>query len=189
MLQVSRSHLFDRFRYLLLTVYFSGAAQKPPHQVKFDFFYMHCVNSSIFFSNFLSSANAFLTPPVKRRLLEWKVWNDIVMYVSRGSPPLLLDEITNYKPTRESDWDAVVARVTCLSDDGHASKLIRALASGQVACQPYESKPGFVIKSDMWLQLGHMAIDSIEAGEPHWVRSCGFAKAWEPIPLRGSARL
>jgi hypothetical protein len=149
---------------------------------------MHCVNSSIFFSNFLASTNSFLTPAVKRRLLEWKVWNDIVMYVSRGSPPLLLDEITNYKPAKASDWNSVIARVTSLSDDGHASKLVRALAHGERASAPYENNPGFVIKGDMWLQLGHMAIDSIEAGEPHWVRSCGFAEAWEPIPLR-SARL
>jgi hypothetical protein len=150
---------------------------------------MHCVNSSIFFSNFLSSANAFLTPAVKRRLLEWKVWNDIVMYVSRGSPPLLLSEITHYAPTKDSDWDGIIARVTSISDDGHASKLIRALAHGQQACQKYENNDGFTIKGAMWLQLGHMAIDSIEAGEPHWVRSCGFAEAWESIPLRGGARL
>jgi hypothetical protein len=170
-------------------VYYSGAAQKPPHQVKFDFFYMHCVNSSIFFSNFLSTANAFLTPSVKRRLLEWKVWNDIVMYVSRGCPPLLLDEITNYKPAKDSDWDGVIKRVRSIEDDGHGCKLVRALAHGQQACQKYEDKPGFMIKGDMWRKLGHMAIDSVEAGEPHWVRGCGFAEAWESIPLREGARL
>jgi hypothetical protein len=173
----------------LCTVYYTGTAQKPPHQVKIDFFLMHCVNCSIFFSSFLSSANAFLTPTVKRRLLEWKVWSDVIMYVSRGCPALLLDEVKNYKPAKNSDWDGIISRVRTLSDDGHVSKLIRAFAHGQQACQAYEDKPGFMIKGDMWRILGHMAIDSVEAGEPHWVRSCGFEKAWEQVPPREGARL
>ena len=170
-------------------MYFTAAAQRPPHQVKFDFYYMHCVTSSIFFSNFLSSANAFLPPATKRRLFEWKVWNDIVMYASRHSPTLLLSEITDYKPKADSDWDKIILRVNKLKDDGHASKVIRALASGQRSCQPYEDKPGFVIKGDAWRRIGHMAIDSVEAGEPHWTRSCGFDQAWEDVPLRDGAKL
>lgn len=168
-------------------IYFSAAAQHPPHQVKFDFFYMHCLNASIFFSNLVSSANDFLTPATKRRLLEWKVTNDVTMYASRGCPPLLLDEITNYTPSQESGWDKIIQRVNKMDDDGHAAKLVRALANGQQVCKPYEAKEGFVIKGDMWLKLGHMAIDSVEAGEPHWVRSCGFEKAWEGVPLRDGA--
>jgi hypothetical protein len=150
---------------------------------------MHCVNCSIFFSNFLSSANAFLTPSTKRRLLEWKVWNDITMYISRGCPPLLLDEVTDYTPAHDSDWSGIIERARKVEDDGHGAKLVRALAHGQQACEKYESKEGFVIKGDMWRKLGHMAIDSVEAGEPHWVRSCGFEQAWEKIPLREGARL
>ncbi|KAF3009563.1 hypothetical protein E8E13_005702 [Curvularia kusanoi] len=170
-------------------VYFTAAAQRPPHQVKFDFYYMHCVTSSIFFSNFLTSANDFLTPATKRRLLEWKVWNDIVMYASRHSPDLLLSEITDYIPKQDSDWDKIILRVNKLQDDGHASKVIRALASGQKSCQPYEDKSGFVIKGDAWRKIGHMAIDSVEAGEPHWTRSCGFDQAWKDVPLRDGAKL
>jgi hypothetical protein len=37
--------------------------------------------------------------------------------------------------------------------------------------------------------MGHMAIDSVEAGEPHWVRSCGFDEAWKDVPVREGARL
>ncbi|KAF3045941.1 hypothetical protein E8E12_008299 [Didymella heteroderae] len=169
-------------------VYFTAAAQRPPHQVKFDFYYMHCVTSSIF-SNFLSSANDFLTLATRRRLLEWKVRNDIVMYASRHSPPLLLSEITDYEPKADSDWDKIISRVNKLEDDGHASKVIRALANGQISCQPYEDKPGFVIKGDAWRKIGHMAIDSVEAGEPHWTRSCGFDQAWADVPLRDGAKL
>jgi hypothetical protein len=150
---------------------------------------MHCVNSSIFFSAFLSPTNNFLTPATKRRLLEWKVWNDITMYVSRGCPDLLLDQITHYTPAHDSDWSSIIQRVNKLDDDGHASKLIRALAHGEQACAKYEASDAFVIKGDMWRKLGHMAIDSVEAGEPHWVRSCGFDAAWEKIPMRADARL
>jgi hypothetical protein len=112
------------------------------------------------------------------------------MYVSRGCPPLLLDEITSYTPARKSGWDGIFARVNALEDDGHASKLVRALAHGQDACAPFEGKDGFLITESMWPILGHMAIDSVEKGEPDWVRSCGFAQAWKDIPLRGDeARL
>ncbi|KAL6702627.1 hypothetical protein ACN47E_001296 [Coniothyrium glycines] len=170
-------------------VYFTGAAQRPPRHIKFDFFYMHCVNSSIFFANFLASTNGFLTPATRRRLLEWKVWNDVTLYISRGCPELLLSEIEDYKSKQASSWDETIKRVNRLEDDGHASKLVRALAHGQEASRKFEDKDGFVIKGDMWRKLGHMAIDSVEAGEPHWVRSCGFDEAWTAVPLRDGAKL
>lgn len=107
------------------------------------------------------------------------------MYVSRGSPALHISEIENYKPRKPSGWDGIFTRVNALSDDdGHASKLIRALAHGQKACERYEGQEGFMIKGDMWEKMGHMAIDSVEAGGPNWVRSCGFEEAWREIPLR-----
>jgi hypothetical protein len=148
---------------------------------------MHCVNCSIFFSAFLSPTSG-LSPSTQRRLLEWKIWNDIVMYVSRGCPDLLIDEIHNYTPTKDSDMGEVIKRVNKVEDDGHACKLVRALANGEAVCEGYEGE-GFRIKGDMWRKLGHMAVDSVEAGEPHWVRSCGFAEAWEKIPLRDGAKL
>ncbi|KAH7396183.1 hypothetical protein BKA66DRAFT_509259 [Pyrenochaeta sp. MPI-SDFR-AT-0127] len=166
------------------TVYYTSAAQHPPHQIKFDFYYIHCVNSTIFFSNFLAPSNTFLTPATKRRLLEWKIWNDITMYVSRACPSLLHEEITNYKPKKESGWNEIIKRVNKVEDDGHSAKLVRALASGEQACKKFEDNEGFKVKGDMWRTLGHMAIDSVEAGEPHWVRSCGFEEAWESVPLR-----
>ncbi|KAF1968750.1 hypothetical protein BU23DRAFT_479364 [Bimuria novae-zelandiae CBS 107.79] len=170
-------------------VYYTAAAQHPPHIPKFDFFYMHCVNCSIFFSTFLSLPS--LTPATKVRLLEWKVRNDLAMYASRGSPALMLDEITNYQPSsgRNSSWDEVIKRVNAHSDDGHASKLVRALAHGEQACKKYEDNDGFVVKGDMWEKLGNMAIDSVEAPGPTWVRSCGFDEAWKDIPKRTSGKL
>lgn len=162
--------------------YFTGAAQRKRHAVKFDFFYMHCVNSSIFYSSFLKQQ--WLSDANKVKLLEWKVWNDLAMYASRKSPELHMDEIRKYKPKQPSDWDKVIERVRSMEDDGHASKLVRALAHGQQVCAPYEAKSEFRLKHDDWLQLAHMTIDSVQTGGPEWVRSAGFDEAWENVPLR-----
>ena len=114
---------------------------------------------------------------------------DIAMYASRRSPTIRLDEIRNYKPQQPSGWDGIEDRVCDFIDDGHASKLIRALANGQKICEKYEGKDEFKVKHDDWLQMGHMAIDSVENTEKfpnvaHWVRSAGFEEAWEDIPVR-----
>ena len=162
--------------------YFTGGAQRKQHAVKFDFFYMHCVNSSIFYSSFLKQQ--WLSDANKVRLLEWKVWNDLAMYASRKSPEIHLDLIRNYQPKQPSDWDKIIERVRSMEDDGHASKLVRALAHGQQVCAPYEGKPEFRLKKDDWLQLAHMTIDSVQTGGPEWVRSAGFDEAWENVPLR-----
>lgn len=100
-----------------------------------------------------------------------------------------LDEIRDYKPKHPSGWDGIMDRVCTFYDDGHSAKLIRALAHGQKISEPYESEESFRIKHDDWLQMGHMAIDSVENterfnGVAHWVRSAGFEEAWENIPLR-----
>ena len=82
---------------------------------------------------------------------------DLCSYASRGSPPLLLEEITNYVPKHSpSDWNAVFHRARALKDDGHACKLVRALAHGESVCAPYEGNAGFRIQGKMWLQLGNM---------------------------------
>ncbi|MCJ1380737.1 hypothetical protein MMC17_003845 [Xylographa soralifera] len=139
-------------------VYFTGGAQHPPKRVKFDFYYMHCVNCSIFFSAFLrqpwiSSAN-------KIRLLEWKGRLDLTMYTSRHCPPPLLDDIINYQPREAgksgTSWEGVIHRVLNHPDDGHASKLVRAIAHGEQVCKPFEGSEKFRIKGKMWLQLGNM---------------------------------
>lgn len=166
-------------------IYFTGTAQKPTKQVKFDFYFMHCVNCSIFFSTFIREP--WLSEQDKCRLLEWKGRLDLAMYVSRACPEPLIDEIKTYKPKNPKDgWKDIMRRVDKFPDDGHASKLVRALAHSERACQPFGSEPDdvFPIKGDMFLKLGHMAIDSVEASDPNWVRSAGFEQAWEEIPER-----
>ena len=158
--------------------YFTGAAQNPPKQVKFDFYYMHCINCSIFFSTFLKQD--WLSTSNMVRLLEWKGRLDLAMYASRKSPKLLMDEITDYSPKRPDDgWEQIFKRVDQHEDDGHASKFIRALAHGRQASGPFEEKESWPIQGDSWLKLAHMVIDSVEDDGNHWVRSAGFPQAWE----------
>lgn len=122
---------------------------------------MHSVNSSIFFPALLRQP--WLSRENKVRLVEWKVRLDLAMYASRGSPTLDLEEIRSYKPKQPSGWDQVMDRVCTLPDDGHASKLIRALAHGQRICEPYETRrPEFRLRGNDWLQIAHMVIDSVE---------------------------
>lgn len=162
--------------------YYTAGAQREGHQRKYDFYCMHCVNCSIFFSTFLKQD--WLSEANKVRLLNWKVWNDLAMYASRKSPDIRLDLVRSYKPKKPSGWDEIQDRVIAFEDDGHASKLVRAMAHGQQICKPYEDRDEFRVKHDDWLQMGHMAIDSVEAGEPHWVRSAGFDEAWDKPELR-----
>ncbi len=141
------------------SVYYTGGAQHPPKQIKFDFYYMHCVNCSIFFSAFLKQP--WISQQNQVRLLEWKGRLDLCMYASRRSPEPLMGEITNYKPKEptkdgHNPWVRIFERAKEHDDDGHAAKLVRALANGEQVSRPYEDMDSFRIKGDMWSQLGHM---------------------------------
>ena len=99
----------------------------------------------------------WITTANKVKLLEWKGRLDLSLYASRRSPPLLLDEIVNYRPKHpESDWVAIFKRAYFHSDDGHACKFVRALANGERVCRPYEASDKFKIKGPMWLQIANM---------------------------------
>lgn len=166
---------------------------------------MHCVNSSIFYDAFLKEA-AWISDRNKARLLEWKGRLDLCIYASRRSPEPRMDVIQKYQPKHPETangtsvelgtWDRIFSRVVHHDDDGHAAKLVRALAHAQNICATYSmDDPRFRIKRDMWLQLGHMgklsqypswiwltmllAIDSVEDTGDAWVRSAGFSEAWE----------
>jgi hypothetical protein len=164
--------------------YFMGGAQWPGKEVKFDFYYMHCVNCSIFFSTFLEQD--WMRVEDKVRLLEWKGRLDVAMYASRGCPELRLEEVTGYKAKREWTWEEIARKVDVMEDDGHVAKLVRALMNGEQRCREFEDRDGFPIKGNMWLQLGRMTLDSVQdLGESRkWVRNAGFEKAWEKIPDR-----
>jgi hypothetical protein len=126
-------------------VYFTAAAQHPPHVVKMDFFYMHAVTSSVFLSVFLRQP--WLAPAAKARIIEWKGRLDLALYASRGSPRLLVDEIRTYNPadggttgakTELRPWEDMFREAAAYMDDGHTVKFIRALKNGEQACGPFD---------------------------------------------------
>jgi hypothetical protein len=162
-------------------VYYTAAAQHPPKQVKFDFYFMHCVNSSIFWTTF--NALPWLSIESKIRLLEWKGRMDLAMYASRRSPALLMEEIVQYTPkdmeVGSTEWKGLFRRLYELPEDGHAIKLARAVAHGEQISQPFEKEDWCTIRGFQWEKIGNMVVDSVEDTGSTWVRSAGFDEAWE----------
>ncbi|KAF2455559.1 hypothetical protein BDY21DRAFT_395869 [Lineolata rhizophorae] len=170
-----------------VNTYFTAAAQRPPHRVKFDFLSMHAVNMTVFFAALLSPRS-----PVpgrgRARLLEMAARASLALYASRACPALLPAEVASYAPARAGDgWAALGARARGLADDGHAAKMLRALRHAETCCRKWEGGAkgaAWPIRGDMWLKVAHMGMDSVEAGGPHWVRNAGFQEAWDGVPLR-----
>ena len=179
---VSSSQLEDKTAEMINTaIYFTAAAQKPPKQVKFDFYYMHCVNCSIFFPTF--NAQTWLSAESKVRMLKFKAYIDLAMYASRRSPPLLLEEIATYTPRKlekgDAEWPGLFQRLFEYEDDGHAVKLARAVRHGELVSKSYERKVEWDrVKGFMWEKIGNMVVDSVEDTGETWARSVGFDEAW-----------
>ena len=154
---------------------------------------MHSVTSSLFFSAFLSSSS-FFPPSARARILEWKARFDLANYVSRGSPELLPAELSQYDgaSSKGVDWQQLFDRVNAMGDDdGHTSKLLRAIAHGAQVCAE-RSGDGFVVGGkEVWRKAAAMGVDGAETGGPQWLRSCGFEQAWKEVPLKaaGSAEV
>ncbi|KAM3414892.1 hypothetical protein BST61_g10035 [Cercospora zeina] len=168
-------------------ILYTAGAQNPAKAIKFDFYFMHCVNASIFWPTF--NRQTWLSEATKVRLLEWKIRLDLIMYASRKSPEIRLDDIREYVPKKSSNWEEVFERACKFDDDGHASKLVRAVANGEKVSKPFEGKKGFALEGEDWLKIGHMVIDSVETQGDNWIRSAGFDEAWEQVPGRKGARL
>ncbi|TVY90767.1 Questin oxidase [Lachnellula willkommii] len=164
------------------SIYFTAAAQHPPKQVKFDFYFMHCVNSSIFFQTF--NELSWISTADKVRLLQWKGYLDLAMYASRRSPPLLLEEISTYVPAKlekgDGEWPGIFQRLWVLKDDGHAIKLGRAVRNGELTAEKYGDVEWAKIRGFMWEKIGNMVIDSVEDEGVTLLgaRSVGFDEAW-----------
>lgn len=167
-------------------VFYTAAAQHPPKAIKIDFFFMHCVNASIFWPTF--NALSWISDENKCRLLEWKGRLDLAMYVSRGTPPLLKEEIEAYTAETGKDvsWENLGERLFKVKgDDGHAVKLLRALGTAEQVCKELE---GGKVQKGQWLGIGRMVVDSVEAvqgsDQSPWARSVGFDKAWDDVKDR-----
>jgi hypothetical protein len=150
---------------------------------------MHHINASIFLTRIMRLH--WLPMKAKLRLLNLKARLDLVQYAARGSPALNLDEIASYKARMPSDWPELFARATKYDDDGHSSKMIRALAHAERFCANYDSdKERFVVRGgEMWKKIGHMEMDAVELGDPHYVYNTGFDEAWQQVPPRPEYKL
>ncbi|KAE8384091.1 hypothetical protein BDV23DRAFT_192077 [Aspergillus alliaceus] len=120
--------------------YMAGASQRPDRKRKIDFFYMHTLTSSIFFSVLIKQQWIKIEDRV--RLVEWKGRLDLAWYVVSGSAELYEDAVTGYHDdfSAEMGWKELYAAVNKEHDDGHVAKMIRALKNGQEASRSFEGE-------------------------------------------------
>jgi len=94
-------------------------------------------------------------------------------------------QLAAYKPLQPDDWSSIFDRAVKFADDGHASKLVRAVAEVDNMSGGWKTDDG----KDVWKAIGHMAIDSVEAAGPTWVRNGGWEMAWKDVPERCGGKL
>lgn len=192
--------------------YNMAVSQQPGKRIMMDFFLMHCVNTSLWFSVLLDTP--WISDAAKCRLLEWKARLDVGMFAACRTPTPYPKRLWRYVPKRpspagEEGWEALYARAVAYKDDGHVTKLMRSLRNGQEVTRPYDREVGFDLPADAFLLVGHMVMDSVERMDDadyrlpdvlpyfkglneeilritvRWVRWCGLKEAWndvEPLP-------
>ncbi|KAH8698792.1 hypothetical protein BGW36DRAFT_340049 [Talaromyces proteolyticus] len=170
-----------------LCAYSAGGAQRPGKARKIDFFYMHNVNASIFFTALIRQD--WISPADKVLLVERKARMDLIWYAASAAAELHLDDIVGYQPTYSAglDWSGLYAAVNTAHDDGHVAKFVRAVKNGEEVSRPFESGDGaddFPVKGDSWFKLAQMAYDTTVKDEvdDKWVWGVGFDPLWQRIP-------
>jgi hypothetical protein len=165
-------------------VYCAAASQNPRHAPKFDFLTIHQTNSAVFYPCF--AAASYIPAEFKVRLLNWKAWSDVLSYAARRAPQLLSPaQLAGYSPQRPGGWRSIFDRAIVFPDDGHAAKLVRTIALANKLAGGWISDDG----KDIWQAVGHLAVDSVEAPGPTWVRNSGWEEAWKDVPARRSGKL
>ncbi|KAI0433327.1 HypA protein [Xylaria sp. FL1042] len=164
----------------------SAAALRQGKEPRYDFFLMHHVNVCPLFLTI--NAQDWIPTATKVRLLEWKIRFDLLQYAARACAPVSLEKITSYIPkekTRKPITD-LLPRIYALHDDGHVSKLVRAIGICQDASKKYgEDSAWLQIKGDdLWTKVNQLVVDSAEGAGPRWVRGAGDAEAWTEVPDR-----
>lgn len=170
-----------------LSAYSAGAAQRAGKIRKIDFFYMHNVNASIFFTTFINQPWVSLADKVL--MVERKARLDLVWYAASAAADLHLEDIEGYKPTHSAglDWHGLYSAVNVAHDDGHVAKFVRAIKNGQHASKPYETGEGaenFPVKGDSWFKIAQMAYDStlnVDVDDK-WVWGVGYDPLWANVP-------
>ncbi|MCJ1441062.1 MAG: hypothetical protein MMC23_001548 [Stictis urceolatum] len=169
--------------------YMTAAAQREGKKIMMDFFCIHFVNVMPMLVAWLEQE--WVRPESKRRLLEWLGRLTLGTYVAKGSAELRYEEISGYKPVREDNtWEDVFERAVNFEEDGHASKLIRALAFGEQRCGKWEGESWMPMKKADWGTVANMAIESVDSPDvsmterTKWIFDTGFNQSWEKVPQR-----
>ncbi|KAL4894512.1 hypothetical protein BDV59DRAFT_200854 [Aspergillus ambiguus] len=163
-------------------VHYAAAAQQPGKQVKFDFFYIHGVNCSIFFPKLMSLS--FVDVRARQRLLECKGRMDLLIYVAYGAPSVYdADGPKRPRYRASTDWETAFAHsVAHPDDDGHLPKLVRAIAYGERVCAPFARNMDLPVKDEDWRKIVNMVYDSTAYTTPvTWIRGAGFEEAWAGV--------
>ncbi|KAL0934789.1 Oxidoreductase AflY 1 [Colletotrichum truncatum] len=167
----------------------SSAAIHPPHHVKYDFFLMHHINSSLMYLTI--NAQPWISLSDKVRMLEWKIRMDLLQYAARGCPPISLDGIKTYEPKAPSDESVrdIGKRLEDFGDDGHAIKQARATAICHELMKTYKDKPWAVLNGDeIWKKIQHMVVDAVEGPGVLYVRSAGLEEVWKDVPHQSAPK-
>jgi hypothetical protein len=167
--------------------YLVGSVLREDRKRKLDFFIMHAVNSSIFCTVLIRQD--WIKLEDKIRLVEWKGRLDLAWYAAEGCPPLNDVAISSYTGSSEMSWQDVFSAARRECDDGHVSKLVRALKHGENETRSYEGGEWsnyFPMKGDMWLQLARICLDTTRSlpWEVKWVWFAGFNEAWQRPDLQ-----
>lgn len=169
-----------------ICAYLAGATQRAGHARKIDFFFMHCVTSSIFLT--VLARQSWISVENRARMVEWKGRLDLAWYVTCGMPALDISDVVEYRgqPSGNMDWNELFKAVNEQHDDGHVAKFVRALKNGSDMGKPFERQAGFPVKGDMWLKVARMAYDTTLdlPGPAMWVMMTGMDQAWAQVPKK-----
>jgi hypothetical protein len=173
-----------------VAAYSAGAAQRAGKTRRIDFFHMHNVNASIFFTALIRQP--WITLADKVRLVERKARTDLVWYAASAAPELRPEYIGEYSPTHSAgveagDWQRLYRLVNVAHDDGHLAKFVRALKNGENVSRVFETGEGaadFPVKGDAWFRLAQVAYDSTlnQAEDDKWIWGAGFDPLWAKVP-------
>ncbi|QUC18887.1 uncharacterized protein UV8b_03128 [Ustilaginoidea virens] len=163
----------------------AAAAGHPPHLPKFDFFLLHSLTSAPFV---LSFNKPFIPLRARVRMLEHKMRFDLMQYIARGSPPLGVQPIRDFRVSRDDASAAarpqdLLPRYHAVPDDGHLVKVARALLLAEQESGKWKGRPWIRLQDGRdWLNVHHMLLRGVEGQKTLWVMGAGFQEAWKDVP-------
>lgn len=90
--------------------------------------------------------------------MEWLMRYNLLIYGAHGAPELTTKDLERHE-TRQGTWkDVIKSSVNHKTDDGHLSKMIRALAFGREQLKPLQKTNKTLMKDHLWLKLAIMGM-------------------------------